>query len=66
VKQAALYRKNEPEIRPSPEVDYSHSDGHSEGDDWTIRHRLGFLVIAALASWAIVGLIGYGVYSLFV
>jgi hypothetical protein len=66
VKQAALYRKNEPEVRSHPEFDHSQSDGHSDGEDWTLRRRLVFLVFAALASWAVVGLIGYGVYSLFV
>jgi hypothetical protein len=66
VKQAALYHKNEPEIRSCPEFDHSRSDGYSDGEDWTIRRRLGFLVVAALASWAVVGLIGYGVYSLFI
>ena len=29
-----------------------------------LRRRLGFLFGAALASWAVVGLIGYGVYCL--
>ena len=66
MKQAALYHKNEPETRSCPEFDQSQSDGYSDGEDWTIRRRLGFLVFAALASWAVVGLIGYGVYSLFV
>ncbi len=66
MKQAALYRKTEPEIRPCPEFDHSQSDGYSDDGDWSIRRRLGFLVGAALASWAVVGLVGYGVYSLFV
>ena len=66
MKQAALYRKNEPEVRPCRDFGHSQSDGYSDGEDWTIRRRLGFLVFAALASWAVVGLIGYGVYSLFV
>jgi hypothetical protein len=65
VKQAALYRKTESEIRPYPDLDYSQSDGYSDDGDWSIRRRLGFLIGAALASWALVGLVGYGVYSLF-
>jgi hypothetical protein len=70
VKQAALYRKTEPEIRSCPEPGRSQSDGYSNGDsddgDWSIRRRFGFLIAAALASWAVVGLVGYGLYSLFV
>jgi hypothetical protein len=65
VKQAALYRKTEPEIRSCLELDHSHSDGHSDDEDWTIRRRLGFLIGAALASWALVGLMGYGINCLF-
>lgn len=66
MKQAALYRKTEPEIRSYPEFDRSQPDGYSDDGDWSIRRRLGFLFAAALASWAVVGLIGYGVYCLFV
>jgi hypothetical protein len=66
VKQAALYRKAEPEIRLCPERDYSKSDEYSDDGDWSVRRRLGFLIGAALASWAVVGLVGYGIYSLFV
>jgi hypothetical protein len=66
VKQAALYRETEPEIRPCPERDYSKSDEYSDDEDWSVRRRLGFLIGAALASWAVVALVGYGIYSLFI
>ena len=66
MKQAALYRKTEPEIRSCPEFDRSRPDGYSDDGDWSVRRRLGFLIGAALASWAVVGLVGYGIYSLFV
>ncbi|KJB93646.1 hypothetical protein GGE65_000136 [Skermanella aerolata] len=65
MKQAALYRKTEPEIRPCSEFDYSDRIGTSNEGDWSLRRRFAFLISAALASWAVVGLVGYGVYSLF-
>jgi hypothetical protein len=65
VKQAALYRKTETEIRPFPEFDYSQQVESSSEGEWSFRRRFAFLIGAALASWAVVGLVGYGVYSLF-
>ncbi len=65
MKQAALYRKTEPEIRPCSEFDYSDRSGTSTEGEWSLRRRFAFLIGAALASWAVVGLVGYGVYSLF-
>jgi hypothetical protein len=59
VKQAAVYPKIDQETRPYPEFDYS-GDG-----EWSPRRRFIFLIGAVLASWALVGLAGYGVYSLF-
>jgi hypothetical protein len=64
VKQAALYRKTESEIRSCPEFDYSQSAGYSDDRNWSLRRRFVFLLGAGLASWAVVGLVGYGVYSL--
>jgi hypothetical protein len=64
VKQAAVYPKTEPEIRPYPEFNCPRTDGYSGGGEWSPRQRVVFLIGAALASWALVGLIGYGVYSL--
>jgi hypothetical protein len=65
VKQAALYRKTETEIRPFPEFDCSQQSESSNEGEWSFRRRFAFLIGAALASWAVVGLVGYGVYSLF-
>lgn len=65
VKQAAVYPKTEPEIRPYPEFNCPRTDGYSGGGEWSPRRRVAILIGAALASWALVGLIGYGVYSLF-
>jgi hypothetical protein len=65
VKQAALYRKTEPEVRLSSELDKSRSGGAFNEDGWSVRRRFAFLIAAALASWAVVGLVGYGVYILF-
>ncbi len=65
MKQAALYRKTETEIRPFPEFDCSQQVEYSDEGEWSFRRRFAFLIGAALASWAVVGLVGYGVYSLF-
>jgi hypothetical protein len=65
VKQAALYRKTETEIRPFPEFDCSQRSESSNEGEWSLRRRFAFLIGAALASWAVVGLVAYGVYSLF-
>jgi hypothetical protein len=64
VKQAAVYRKIEPEMRSRPEYDCSHLVGYSDDGNWSLRRRFAFLLGAGLASWAVVGLVGYGIYSL--
>jgi len=65
VKQTALYHKNEPELRPYPELEYSRHSGYSGKGEWSARRRIVFMICAALASWAVLGLIGYGIYCLF-
>ncbi|UEM06146.1 hypothetical protein JL101_012140 [Skermanella rosea] len=60
VKQAALYRKVEPETQPYPGTLEGADDG-----DWSPRRRVATILAAALASWAIVIAAGYGLYSLF-
>ena len=65
MKQAAVYPKIDQETRPYPEFDYPRMDGYSGDGEWSPRRRFIFLIGAVLASWALVGLAGYGVYSLF-
>ena len=64
VKQAALYRKTEPEIRSCPEFDYSQSAGYSDEGIGRSDAASASCSAPALASWAVVGLVGYGIYSL--
>ncbi|UEM23491.1 hypothetical protein JL100_012395 [Skermanella mucosa] len=60
MKQAALYRKVEPEAHPYPEA--LHADGELE---WSPRRRVATILAAALVSWGLVIGAGYGLYSLF-
>jgi len=58
VKQAAVYRKAELENVERQERD------QLDPNPWSARVRLLVLLGAALVSWLIVGLVGYGLYSL--
>lgn len=60
MKQAALYRKVEPQAPLYPE----DLDSADEAD-WSPRRRLATILVAALASWGLVIVAGYGLYSLF-
>ncbi|WP_158045510.1 hypothetical protein [Skermanella pratensis] len=60
MKQAALYQKVEPEAQPHPEVLYGVDE-----PGWSPRRRVVTILAAALASWGLVIVAGYGLYSLF-
>ena len=58
MKQAAVYRKAELDNIERQERD------QFDPKPWSARVRLLVMLGAALTSWLIVGLVGYGLYSL--
>ena len=61
VKQAALYRKVETQVQPEAMAEVAD---YADEPKWSPRRRIAFITAAALASWGVVFLMGYGIYSL--